>query len=149
VFESFSPLRTGTRYRETRHFYSHVVGCTEGRKDRDWIDFDLYGHQFVCHLNPLIGKTGTLVLHTTTVDWHHVPVPPFGVVLKMRGWASLARSLHGKGVEFLIETCARFLGQFGEPPTLFFLIEPAMLLNSRAFGILQLASSIPAAGIPE
>ncbi len=33
-----------------RHFYGHVLGCNEGRSSEQWIDFDLYGHQIVAHL---------------------------------------------------------------------------------------------------
>jgi hypothetical protein len=48
---------------EARNFYGHILGCTEGRRDTHWVDFNLYGHQFVCHLNPTLGKSGTLISH--------------------------------------------------------------------------------------
>ena len=32
-----------------RQFYKEVIGCTEGRSDTRWVDFDLFGHQFVIH----------------------------------------------------------------------------------------------------
>eukprot|EP00122_Pirum_gemmata_P013874 Pgem_evm1s12923 len=29
----------------SRHFYGTILGCEEGRSSKDWIDFNLYGHQ--------------------------------------------------------------------------------------------------------
>ena len=30
-------------------FYEEVLGCKRGREDTQWIDFNLFGHQLVCH----------------------------------------------------------------------------------------------------
>ena len=35
-----------------RAFYGGTLGCAEGRSSETWIDFDLYGHQIVAHLDP-------------------------------------------------------------------------------------------------
>ena len=35
-----------------RAFYAGTLGCPEGRSAETWIDFDLYGHQIVAHLDP-------------------------------------------------------------------------------------------------
>ena len=35
-----------------RAFYGGVLGCPEGRSDAAWIDFNLFGHQIVAHLDP-------------------------------------------------------------------------------------------------
>jgi len=35
---------------QAREFYGSVLGCSEGRSAATWIDFNLYGHQLVCHL---------------------------------------------------------------------------------------------------
>ena len=35
---------------EARRFYGDTLGCSEGRSAPDWVDFNMYGHQFVCHL---------------------------------------------------------------------------------------------------
>ena len=35
-----------------RNFYGALLGCREGRSDRDWIDYDFYGHQIVAHVAP-------------------------------------------------------------------------------------------------
>ena len=33
-----------------RAFYGDVLGCPEGRSADHWVDFNLFGHQFVAHL---------------------------------------------------------------------------------------------------
>ena len=60
-----------------RDFYGGVLGCPEGRSSEHWIDFFLYGHQVVAHLQP--GRAG--VAGSNPVDNHDVPVPHFGVIL--------------------------------------------------------------------
>ena len=35
-----------------RLFYRDILGCEEGRSSDTWVDFDLYGHQFVIHWKP-------------------------------------------------------------------------------------------------
>ena len=32
-----------------RAFYRDVLNCPEGRSSDKWVDFNLYGHQFVIH----------------------------------------------------------------------------------------------------
>src|SRR3984885_2517286 len=39
---------------EARHFYGDILNCPEGRSAAHWVDFNLYGHQFVCHLKFVI-----------------------------------------------------------------------------------------------
>jgi uncharacterized protein len=41
---------------EARRFYTGVLGCAEGRSAADWVDFNMFGHQFVCHLNRQLGR---------------------------------------------------------------------------------------------
>ena len=95
---------------EARRFYKDVLGCLEGRSDAKWVDFSLFGHQLVCHLNPLLGKDGQISSHYNPVDGDSVPVPHCGVVLEMHDWNELARRLQGHGVRFVIEPCIRFKG---------------------------------------
>jgi len=35
-----------------REFYGALFGCSEGRSDREWVDFDFFGHQLVAHVDP-------------------------------------------------------------------------------------------------
>ena len=117
---------------EARHFYGEIVGCKEGRSDQRWVDFNLFGHQFVCHLNPKLGKSGKLQSHYNPVDGHGVPVPHYGVVLDMDQWTILADRLVERGVKFLIDPYVRFKGQTGEQATLFLLDPSGNALEFKA-----------------
>jgi uncharacterized protein len=118
---------------EARRFYKEVMGCAEGRSDEKWVDFNLYGHQFVCHLNPTLGPTGNLQAHYNAVDGHGVPVPHCGVVLEMDTWNALAERLRRAGVKFVIEPYTRFAGQAGEQATMFLLDPSGNALEFKAF----------------
>jgi len=100
-----------------RAFYGGVLNCPEGRSDANWVDFNLYGHQVVCHLSAAApaGVAGNLNL----VAGDAVPVPHFGVVLPMDEWRSLGEQLRSAGVNFLLGPRIRFAGQAGEQGTLF------------------------------
>lgn len=114
---------------EARAFYRGVLGCGEGRSSDHWIDFDLYGHQIVAHLNPGIRAANA----TNPVDGHDVPVPHFGVVLTMTQWEELAVRLRAAGVRFGIEPYIRFQGQPGEQATMFFTDPSGNALEFKAF----------------
>jgi len=118
---------------EARRFYTGVLGCTEGRSAPDWVDFNLYGHQFVCHLNPHLGPNGRIAAHFNPVDGHGVPVPHCGVVLEPERWAALAARLEQRQVEWVIEPCTRFKGAPGEQSTLFILDPSGNALEFKSF----------------
>jgi len=118
---------------EARQFYTGLLGCSEGRSADSWVDFNLYGHQLVCHLNPRLGAEGRIDAHYNPVDGHGVPVPHFGVVLAMEDWQRLANTLSDAGVQFIIEPYIRFAGQPGEQATLFFLDPSGNALEFKAF----------------
>jgi len=118
---------------EARRFYKGLLGCTEGRSAPEWVDFNLFGHQFVCHLNPAPGPEGRISAHYNPVDGHGVPVPHFGVVLEMENWQTLADRLKQHGVKFVIEPYIRFKGEPGEQATLFFLDPSGNALEFKAF----------------
>ena len=111
-----------------RRFYGKLMGCPEGRSAERWIDFDLYGHQFVCHLDE--GKRSAEARNP--VDGHGVPVPHFGIVLTMEDWQALAKRLGGE-VEFAIPPTIRFKGQVGEQATMFFRDPAGNALEFKAF----------------
>jgi extradiol dioxygenase family protein len=98
-----------------RAFYGELLGCAEGRSDADWVDFDFFGHQLVCHRVP---QAAPAAGHNA-VDGHDVPVPHFGMVLEMPDWESLAARLKAAGTAFVVEPHVRFRGQSGEQATLF------------------------------
>ena len=118
---------------EARAFYAGVLGCPEGRSDASWMDFNLFGHQFVCHLNPQIGPLGSVASHSNPVDGHGVPVPHCGVVLEMQRWNELAARLRNQQVKFVIEPHIRFKGAPGEQATMFLLDPSGNALEFKAF----------------
>jgi hypothetical protein len=112
-----------------RRFYGELLGCGEGRSSDGWIDFDLYGHQIVAHLDPgMIPRP----IHNA-VDGHDVPVPHFGIVLTMTQWERLAARLEAAGVAFGIEPHIRFKGEVGEQATMFFSDPSGNALEFKAF----------------
>jgi uncharacterized protein len=118
---------------EARAFYAGVLGCTEGRSAPEWVDFNLYGHQLVCHLNPALGARGRLSSHFNPVDGHGVPVPHCGVVLEHADWEQLAQRLRQHEVEWIIEPCTRFAGAPGEQSTLFIVDPSGNALEFKSF----------------
>lgn len=113
-----------------RAFYRDVLGCPEGRSAEQWVDFDLYGHQWVIHHKP---KDESQELHSNEVDGHNVPVPHYGVVLEWADWEALAEKLKAKGIKFVIEPYIRFKGEPGEQATMFFLDPCGNALEFKAF----------------
>lgn len=118
-----------------RAFYGGVLGCPEGRSAERWIDYDLFGHQLVCHqvdgLRPV--SAGDDAPASNPVDGHDVPVPHFGVVLELPDWQALAERLRAAGTRFVIEPHVRFVGQPGEQATLFLLDPSGNALEFKAF----------------
>jgi extradiol dioxygenase family protein len=122
-----SPFHLAVQVRdigEAREFYGGLFGCAEGRSAALWVDFDFFGHQLVCHLNPALGAQGRIASLYNPVDGDQVPVPHFGVVLPMAAWQQLAARLAGCGARFVVEPHVRFAGQVGEQAT-FFLTDPS------------------------
>lgn len=136
VGEKVTPFHVAVQVRdidEARVFYRDVIGCAEGRSAATWVDFNLYGHQFVCHLNPLLGKDGRIASRYSPVDGHEVPVPHCGVVLEMDEWERLTARLRGHHVRFVVEPYVRFKGAPGEQATLFVLDPTGNALEFKAF----------------
>lgn len=116
---------------KARHFYGTVLGCEEGRSSDHWIDFNLFGHQFVVHYKAKPEQAEDL--HSNPVDGHDVPVPHFGVVLDWEAWEDLAERMRQHGTQFVIEPYIRFKGQVGEQATMFFLDPAGNALEFKAF----------------
>lgn len=112
-----------------RSFYEGVLGCGVGRSDIHWVDFDLYGHQIVAHLDE--AKSNPEV--SNAVDGDEIPVPHFGLVLCWRAWELLAERLRAAGVTFMIEPHVRFEGLPGEQATMFFRDPSGNALEFKAF----------------
>jgi extradiol dioxygenase family protein len=118
---------------EARRFYKDDLGCSEGRSSAQWVDFNLFGHQFVCHLNPKLGSNGRIASHYNPVDGHGVPVPHCGVVLEMKDWSALAERFRQRRVKFVIEPVIRFKGEPGEQATMFLLDPSGNALEFKSF----------------
>lgn len=113
---------------QARRFYGSLLGCPEGRSADQWVDFNLYGHQIVAHLERQVVRR----LASTEVDGKTVPVPHFGIVLPMVEWKALAERLESAGIDFLIPPTIRFEGQAGEQATMFFLDPAGNALEFKA-----------------
>jgi extradiol dioxygenase family protein len=111
-----------------RHFYGTVLGLAQGRSADTWVDWNLYGHQFVTHLAADRGQR----IHNP-VDGHDVPVPHFGLILAIPQFHRLAERLRAAGVEFVIEPYLRFEGQPGEQWTMFLHDPAGNALEFKAF----------------
>ena len=118
---------------EARDFYGEKMGFPEGRSSENWVDFNMYGHQFVIHLNPNIGRNGKIDAISNPVDGHAVPVPHFGVVLDFDNWEKLAAKMKTFIPEFIIEPYIRFKGEIGEQGTMFFCDPSGNALEFKAF----------------
>ena len=103
-----------------KEFYTGTLGCTIGRSSEHWIDFNLFGHQIVAHLNP--EEVGPV--KTSDVDKKNVPVRHFGVVLDWNHWHEFSDHLKSRNVNFVIEPYIRFKGEVGEQATMF-LVDPS------------------------
>ena len=116
---------------EARKFYKEVIGCTEGRSDSHWVDFDFFGHQLVIHLDE--NAQDQRVKSSNEVDGHDVPIPHFGVVLDWEKWHKLADNLRAEGIQFGIEPYIRFKGLPGEQATMFFYDPSGNALEFKSF----------------
>ena len=118
---------------EARDFYGRRLGLPEGRSSELWIDFDMFGHQYVVHLNPALGPRGIVPGIANPVDGHDVPVPHCGVVMTFPQWEAFAARVATVVDRFVIEPHIRFRGQPGEQGTMFFLDPSGNALEFKAF----------------
>ena len=118
---------------EARRFYRDVLGCNIGRSAETWVDFDLYGHQMSAHCRPEAAQASS-----GTVDGHSVPIPHFGVVLKMDDWKTLRDRLETRGdIDWVMKPSRRFEGQPGEQATLFIRDPSGNALEFKGFADLS------------
>ena len=109
-------------------FYENMLGCQRGRESDSWIDFNLFGHQLVCHFVEEANR-----VNTNPVDGDEVPVPHFGVILSFNQFDKLVRQLKQKNHIFIIEPKIRFAGQPGEQRTMFLQDPCGNALEFKAF----------------
>ena len=109
-------------------FYENILGCDRGRESDSWIDFNLFGHQLVCHY-----VQGSNIKNINPVDGDAVPVSHFGVILDFDQFDSLAHKLKSKKQSFIIEPKIRFAGKPGEQRTMFLQDPCGNALEFKAF----------------
>ena len=114
--------------KETRDWYTKILGCSIGRESSDWIDFNLFGHQIVAHLS----NTQDLS-DINEVDGENVPVRHFGVILKPSEWNQLKEKFILSKIRFVIEPTTRFKGSQGEQSTMFIKDPSGNALEFKSF----------------
>lgn len=122
---------------EARDFYGSKMGLPEGRSDENWVDWNMFGHQVVTHLNPELGANGKVPKHCNPVDAHAVPVPHFGVVLEVETWKRFAERVETFVDDFIIRPYVRFEGLPGEQYTMFFEDPSGNALEFKAFADIE------------
>jgi extradiol dioxygenase family protein len=133
---SLTPFHIAVQVRdieEAREFYGTRLGFPEGRSAADWVDFNMFGHQFVAHLNTQIGKAGKIASYSNPVDGHDVPVPHCGVVMDFDEWEIFADRISTLIDNFIIDPYVRFKGKPGEQGTMFFTDPSGNALEFKAF----------------
>ena len=114
---------------ESINFYEKVLGCKRGRKDKEWVDYNLFGHQLVLHEDKnLINRE-----HFNEVDGKSVPIPHFGVVLEWGEFKSFSDELILQKIDFQIAPYLRFEGEPGEQLTMFFYDPSGNALEFKSF----------------
>ena len=93
---------------EARDFYGIKMKLAEGRSAENWIDFNMFGHQFVTHLNPQIGKNGKITNISNPVDGHDVPDTP-SCGISGNGQTKSAASSNTSAEVMAANTCNEFL----------------------------------------
>ncbi len=114
-----------------RTFYTEALGCSLGRESDAWIDFNLYGHQIVAHLNRGMDATPP---PANPVDGDAVPIPHYGVVLTIPEFEGLQERLQAReGTDWVLEPKVRFKGEVGEQHTMFLRDPSGNALEFKAF----------------
>jgi hypothetical protein len=112
----------------TRQFYTEILGCSVGREDKRWIDFNFFGHQISAHLVEELEA-----IPTNPVDGESIPARHFGLVLEWNVWHQLVENLNNLEVNYLINPSIRFEGEVGEQATLFMSDPSGNALEFKSF----------------
>tara|TARA_Y100000590_G_scaffold433704_1_gene551051 strand:+ start:1868 stop:2290 length:423 start_codon:yes stop_codon:yes gene_type:complete len=114
---------------KTIKWYTKILGCTLGRQDSRWVDFNFFGHQISGHLI----KKKSLTLQTNVVDNQNIPSRHFGIILKPNDWNSLSKKISDKKIQFAIKPITRFKGEKGEQSTFFIKDPNGNVLEFKSF----------------
>lgn len=119
--------------KEAKAFYGEKLGFEQGRSSEVWVDYNMFGHQLVVHLNPALGASGKVASICNGVDGKGVPVPHFGVIMDFEQWNDFSKEMKEKIDEFIIEPYIRFEGLAGEQGTMFFCDPSGNALEFKGF----------------
>jgi len=72
---------------KAKNFYGNLLGFNEGRSSENWVDYNFFGHQLVCHIGDVPKKI------SKEVDGKMVPVPHFGVILDWQDFDLLSEKI--------------------------------------------------------
>ena len=100
--------------KETKKWYTQILGCSLGREAERWVDFNFFGHQISAHLSEISDS----ITHNE-VDRKQIPSRHFGIILAPSDWNALSKRLTDLKINFKIEPYTRFKGKKGEQSTLF------------------------------
>jgi extradiol dioxygenase family protein len=89
----------------TREFYGAVLGCREGAVHPNAVDFDFYGHQLTCHVDPAHVRQAD----ADTLDGNH-----FGAIVALDEFHRLAARLGKAGARFIVPPQDQRRGTPGE-----------------------------------
>ena len=81
--------------KETKKWYTEILGCSIGREAERWIDFNFFGHQISAHLS----DQSDMLAHNE-VDSKQIPSRHFGIILAPSDWDTLAKRLADLKIEF-------------------------------------------------
>ena len=114
---------------ETIKWYTKIIGCTIGRQDSRWVDFNFFGHQISGHLT----DKQNILFESNIVDGYDIPSRHFGIILKPEQWKRLSKKLIKNKIEFIIKPNIRFKGKRGEQSTFFVKDPSGNVLEFKAF----------------
>ncbi len=113
----------------TRKFYGEILGCTEGRSNDEWVDFDFFGNQISAH----VSKDKPKLDYCGHVDKISVPIPHFGAVITWAKFQEIKEAFEKENFEFIVPPQIRYPGQTGEQYTMFVLDYSGNPLEFKAY----------------
>tara|TARA_Y100000590_G_scaffold129638_1_gene148159 strand:+ start:346 stop:771 length:426 start_codon:yes stop_codon:yes gene_type:complete len=115
--------------KKTISWYTDTLGCTIGRQDKRWVDFNFFGHQISGHL---IDKKDEEI-NTNIVDGENIPCRHFGIILNRDDWNDLSQNLISKNIDFIVKPTIRFKDTKGEQATFFIKDPSGNVLEFKSF----------------
>ncbi len=101
---------TSSNLDDSKEFYAGVLGCTEGRSDMNWIDYNFFGHQLtIQYMSAKFGGVSNYRHPKTGFPLNH-----FGVILASKDWQQVVDKITASGCPFVVEPQLVMEGEIGE-----------------------------------